>query len=178
MVSEPSKNNEEGWPATAKPATHGQADCKGQPAVAKARCKGATGHFQNLLARAAASRRGRPWAWLAPAGAAPTGVGSARGQAAGGGCSLQGRRWRLLAARSQGVAPWLGLPPARATAGRSDRQQWQRPRKAAPPTHEVPPEGSSACRRDGCPRRWRAAPWLAQGQRRRHRWRRVGQGEG
>ncbi|RWV77400.1 hypothetical protein GW17_00061776 [Ensete ventricosum] len=39
-----------------------------------------------------------------------------------------------------------GLPPARATAGRSGRQQGQRPHKATPPAHEVPPEGSGACR--------------------------------
>ncbi|RWV81831.1 hypothetical protein GW17_00056717, partial [Ensete ventricosum] len=49
----------------------------------------------------------------------------------------------------QGRLPLLfrpGLPPARATAGKSDRQQGQRPHKAAPPAHDVPPEGSGACR--------------------------------
>ncbi|RWV85840.1 hypothetical protein GW17_00052331, partial [Ensete ventricosum] len=63
-----------------------------------------------------------------------------------------GRRWRLPAARPQGAAPRAGLSPARATAGRSGRQQGQRPREAVLPA-QVPPEGSSACRRGGCPRR-------------------------
>ncbi|RWW49307.1 hypothetical protein BHE74_00044559, partial [Ensete ventricosum] len=67
------------------------------------------------------------------------------------------------ATRPQGVAPRPGLPPARAVAGRSGRQQRQRQRKAARPAQEVPPEGSSACRRGGCPRRRRAAPPLAKG---------------
>ncbi|RWV90654.1 hypothetical protein GW17_00047129 [Ensete ventricosum] len=49
-----------------------------------------------------------------------------------------GRRWRLPAARPEGVAPWPGLLLARAVAGRTDRQQGQRPRKATPPAHEVP----------------------------------------
>ncbi|RRT37788.1 hypothetical protein B296_00055571, partial [Ensete ventricosum] len=44
---------EEGWLATASSyagsATHGQVDCKGQPAAAKAPCKGGTGHGQSPL---------------------------------------------------------------------------------------------------------------------------------
>ncbi|RWV92291.1 hypothetical protein GW17_00045348 [Ensete ventricosum] len=87
-----------------------------------------------------------------------------------------GRRWRLPATRTQGVAPRLGLPPARAAASRSDQQQGQRPHKATPPTHEVTPEGNSIGRRGNCPRRRRAAPPPAQGQL----WQRRigGQGEG
>ncbi|RZS14932.1 hypothetical protein BHM03_00046693 [Ensete ventricosum] len=65
---------------------------------------------------------------------------TARGQATGGGCPLQGE------------------PPARAAAGRSGRQHGQRPREATPPAREVLLEGSSAWRRGDCPRRWRAAP--------------------
>ncbi|RZS05542.1 hypothetical protein BHM03_00036069 [Ensete ventricosum] len=61
-----------------------------------------------------------------------------------------GRKGLLPAARSQGAAPRLGLPPARAVAGRSGCQQ-------------VPPEGSSACRRGGCSHRRRAALPPAQG---------------
>ncbi|RRT41864.1 hypothetical protein B296_00042671, partial [Ensete ventricosum] len=41
-----------------------------------------------------------------------------------------GRKWRLPTARPQGVAPRPGLPLTRAVAGRSGRQQGQRPRKA------------------------------------------------
>ncbi|RWV78741.1 hypothetical protein GW17_00060240 [Ensete ventricosum] len=67
-----------------------------------------------------------------------------------------GRKGRLSAARPQGAAPRPGLPPARAVAGRSDRQQGQRPRKVTPPAREVPLKGSSACRKGGCPCRWRA----------------------
>ncbi|RZS14670.1 hypothetical protein BHM03_00046400 [Ensete ventricosum] len=61
-------------------------------------------------------------------------------------------------------APYKGRPPAargspaaRATACKGDH--WQE----RPPTREVPHEGSSTCRRGGCPRRRRAAPPTAQG---------------
>ncbi|RZS29311.1 hypothetical protein BHM03_00063023 [Ensete ventricosum] len=63
-----------------------------RPAAAKAPYKGATGHGQNPLAGAVASRCDRPWAWLAPVWATPAGVGRARAQAAGGGCPQQGRK--------------------------------------------------------------------------------------
>ncbi|RZS28831.1 hypothetical protein BHM03_00062478 [Ensete ventricosum] len=62
-----------------------------------------------------------------------------------------------------------GSPAARAAAGRSGHQQGQRPCKAAPPAHEVSPEGSNAYRRGGCPHRRCAAPQPAQGQQRRRR---------
>ncbi|RZS17974.1 hypothetical protein BHM03_00050186 [Ensete ventricosum] len=65
------------------------------------------------LAGVAVSKRGRPWVWLVPA---------ARPQVAAARCKVT-----------------RGSPAARATAGRSGRQQGQHPRKAAPP------EGSSAC---------------------------------
>ncbi|RZS16002.1 hypothetical protein BHM03_00047943 [Ensete ventricosum] len=85
-------------------ATHDQTGCKGQPAEAKAPCKGAVGNSQS---------------------------------------PLQGQPLAGTAAREHGC-PWLGLPPARTIAGRSDHQQGQRPRKVVPPTRKVPPEGSSA----------------------------------
>ncbi|RWV77726.1 hypothetical protein GW17_00061404 [Ensete ventricosum] len=89
-------------------------------------------------------------------------VGACRGGACGRRqCPQPGRRWRLPDARLQGVAPRPGLPPTRMAVGRSGRQQGQRPRKVAPPAHEVSPEGSSACRRGGCPRRRHAPPPLA-----------------
>ncbi|RWW64909.1 hypothetical protein BHE74_00027817 [Ensete ventricosum] len=69
------------------------------------------------LAGAATSRRGRPRAWLAPAGAAPASIGSAGGQAAGGGCPLQGCK---------------GSPTARAAACKDDRLQ-ERPLAGAAP---------------------------------------------
>ncbi|RWV95625.1 hypothetical protein GW17_00041744 [Ensete ventricosum] len=89
-------------------------------------------------------------------------------------CPWPGRRWRLPNARPQGAALWPGLPPARATlwpglpparaaVGRSGRQQGQRPRDAAQPAHEVPPEGSNVCRRGGYPRRRRAPQPPTQG---------------
>ncbi|RRT56417.1 hypothetical protein B296_00022080 [Ensete ventricosum] len=58
-----------------------------KPAATKAPCTGAAYHDQNSLAGAVTTRRGRPQACLATAG-----VGSARGQAAGGDCLLQGRK--------------------------------------------------------------------------------------
>ncbi|RZS12332.1 hypothetical protein BHM03_00043752 [Ensete ventricosum] len=73
--------------------------------------------------------RGRP-AWLVPAGVMPTGVGSARGQAAGGDYPLRGCKGQP---RGQGCR-LQGRPLL----------QGQRPRKATPPAREVPPEGSSA----------------------------------
>ncbi|RWW17786.1 hypothetical protein GW17_00018265 [Ensete ventricosum] len=148
-------------------ATHGQADCKGQPAAAKAPCRGAAGHGQNPLARATSpqgattSRRDRPRAWLAPAS-----VGSARGQAAGGGCPLQGSKGQprgkgcRLQGRPLAGAVLAGAAPAQGSVARP----------------QVPLEGSSACRWGDCPRRRRAAPSPTQGQRRRRR--KGGQGEG
>ncbi|RWW44949.1 hypothetical protein BHE74_00049260, partial [Ensete ventricosum] len=59
--------------------------------------------------------------------------------------------------------PRPGLSPARMAAGKSGHQQGQRPHKVASPAREVPLEGSSACRRGGCPRRRRAALPSAQG---------------
>ncbi|RWW27422.1 hypothetical protein GW17_00008146 [Ensete ventricosum] len=56
-------------------------------------------------------------------------------------CLRRGRKGRLPAVRPQGAAPWLGLSPERATAGRSSCQQGQRPHKA------TPPEGNRRLRR-------------------------------
>ncbi|RRT71144.1 hypothetical protein B296_00008272, partial [Ensete ventricosum] len=50
-----------------------------------------------------------------------------------------------------------GSPAARSVACKVGR--WQE----RPPTREVPPEGSSACRRGVCPHRQRVAPPPAQG---------------
>ncbi|RWV85333.1 hypothetical protein GW17_00052884, partial [Ensete ventricosum] len=47
--------------------------------------------------------------------------------------------------------------------GQPRSQEGQCPREAAPPAREVLPEVSSACRRGGCPHRWRAAPLPTQG---------------
>ncbi|RRT35477.1 hypothetical protein B296_00039080 [Ensete ventricosum] len=44
------------------------------------------------LVGAAVSMHGYPQAWLAPAGAVPAGVGSARDQVIRGGCPLRGRK--------------------------------------------------------------------------------------
>ncbi|RWW00733.1 hypothetical protein GW17_00036280 [Ensete ventricosum] len=54
--------------------------------------------------------RGRPWEWLAPAGATPTGVGSAHGQATGGGCLLRGRKGQP---HGQGCRSYRGSARAR-----------------------------------------------------------------
>ncbi|RWW21118.1 hypothetical protein GW17_00014740 [Ensete ventricosum] len=91
------------------------------------------------LAGAAASMRDRPRAWLAPAD-----VGSAQSQAAGDCCPLRGRK----------VQP--GAKSAACNGGRSCRG-------SARARRHRPPEGSNACRRDGCPRRRRAAPPPMQG---------------
>ncbi|RZS17985.1 hypothetical protein BHM03_00050196 [Ensete ventricosum] len=56
-----------------------------------------------------------------------------------------------------------GSPASRAVAFKGGRWQGQHPREASPPAHEVPPEGSSACRMGGCPRRRCVAPPPAQG---------------
>ncbi|RWW10113.1 hypothetical protein GW17_00026360 [Ensete ventricosum] len=97
-------------------ASHSQPPCKaghprpgrlqGAAGCGKAPCKGAVGHGQNPLAGVAANRRGRPRAWLALVGAAPTSVGSARGQAAG--RPLAG----ATASRGSARARWLH-PPTR-----------------------------------------------------------------
>ncbi|RWV89523.1 hypothetical protein GW17_00048320 [Ensete ventricosum] len=68
---------------------------------------------------------------LSPA-ARPQGP-TAHGVTARGSHPRPSRRWWLPAASSQGVAPRLGLPLARAATGRSDRQQGQRPREVASP---------------------------------------------
>ncbi|RWV98459.1 hypothetical protein BHE74_00047872 [Ensete ventricosum] len=75
------------------PCRVGQAGYKGQLAAAKAKA----------LCRGSRHMRDRPRAWLAPARAAPTGVGSAPSQ----GYHLQGRS--LL----QGQRPDKAAPPAR-----------------------------------------------------------------
>ncbi|RWW01066.1 hypothetical protein GW17_00035917 [Ensete ventricosum] len=138
-------NEEEGRPATSSPhaglATHGQAGCA-----------------QGPLQWAAASMRGCPRAWLAPAG-----VGSTCGQATRDNRPRQGRKGQPPAARPQGVAARCeaarGSLAARAAAykgGRSftgsARARRHRPCKATPPDREVSPEGSSACHKGGCPR--------------------------
>ncbi|RRT31254.1 hypothetical protein B296_00058872 [Ensete ventricosum] len=74
------------------PTTHGQAGCKVQSAAAKDPYKGAIGHGQSPLARAAASMNSRPREWLAPVGAMPTGVGNANSQAAWGSRPRPGRK--------------------------------------------------------------------------------------
>ncbi|RZS20020.1 hypothetical protein BHM03_00052490 [Ensete ventricosum] len=138
-------SEEEGWPTAAsphaRPATHGQAGCKGQPVAAKAPYKGGDQPRPKPLAGATASIRGHPWAWLALAGATPTGIGSAHGQVTGGGFPLRCRKGQPddQGCRLQG-RPHL---------------QGQRPRKSTPPAHEVPPKGSSAYRKGDCPCRRR-----------------------
>ncbi|RWW23582.1 hypothetical protein GW17_00012164 [Ensete ventricosum] len=108
------------FPNSVKAARRGSqprpAPMQGRPPTAKALCKGGDRPRPKPLAWATASMRGRPWAWLAPAGVTPLGVGSARGQFAGGDCPLRGRKGRLPAARMQGVAPRPRLPPVRAAA--------------------------------------------------------------
>ncbi|RZS22198.1 hypothetical protein BHM03_00054930 [Ensete ventricosum] len=115
-----------------------------------------------------------------------------------------GRKGLLPTARPQGAAACgqtqvatahckaaRGSPATRAVACKCGR--WQE----RPPAREVPPEGSSACRKGGCPHRRHAASLLAQGNsdndsadrgkawaaalaagQRRWRQRRWGQGEG
>ncbi|RWW53322.1 hypothetical protein BHE74_00040199 [Ensete ventricosum] len=81
-----------------------------------------------------------------------------------------GRRWWLPAARPQGAASRPGLPPARATAGRSDRQQGQRPREAAPPARR-----QQRLSQGRLPTPTACSTTTCAGRRRQCRW---GQGEG
>ncbi|RWV81315.1 hypothetical protein GW17_00057277 [Ensete ventricosum] len=111
--------------------------CKGQPGMATASpLAGAVGHLQG-------GDRLQPRPPLQGGGRLRPGP-------------MQGATTRRPAAHgatARGNRPRPGLPPARAAAGRSDHQQGQRPREVTSPAREVPPEGSSACYRGGCPRR-------------------------
>ncbi|RWV77495.1 hypothetical protein GW17_00061662 [Ensete ventricosum] len=60
------------------------------------------------------------------------------------------------------LAP-VGVAPARCKVARGSPRPWLSPVGAALPAHEVPPEGSNACRRGDYPHRWRAAPPPTQG---------------
>ncbi|RWW03842.1 hypothetical protein BHE74_00042011 [Ensete ventricosum] len=71
------------------------------------------------------------------------------------------REWLVPA----GAAP-AGVGSARSQGCRLQGRpllQGQCPHMAAPPAREVPPEGSNACCRGSCPRRWRATPPATQG---------------
>ncbi|RWW05972.1 hypothetical protein GW17_00030729 [Ensete ventricosum] len=134
--------------------------------------RGRSATYKGAAGCGQAPSKGRPPAVAAAprartAAASPQGTVTS-GQAARACCPRRDRKGLLAmpqvaAARPQRVAPWLGLPLARATVGKSGRQQGQRPREAVPPAREVLPEGSNACRRGGCPCRRRAAPPPAQG---------------
>ncbi|RRT31678.1 hypothetical protein B296_00049157, partial [Ensete ventricosum] len=107
-------------------ASHGQTPgptTHGQAGCSQGPLQGGSRPRPKPLARAAASMHCCPRAWLALEGAVPMGIGSASSQAA------------------------RGSSAARATACNGGRS-----RKVAPPTREVPPEGSSACCKGGCPR--------------------------
>ncbi|RRT34400.1 hypothetical protein B296_00042865 [Ensete ventricosum] len=141
------ERSEEGWPATARPPVgvvgHGQVACRsnhprlgpykgrrlrpgplqGWSAVARA-LVGVAGYGQEPCK---GDRIGRPWAWLAPVGAAPAGVGSTcRGDAHKGapfedGVSLQGRRLRAqhpqeLPPKGQRCLPQRGSPMGKVAA--------------------------------------------------------------
>ncbi|RWV78494.1 hypothetical protein GW17_00060537 [Ensete ventricosum] len=115
----------------------GQAPCKGRPPVV------------------AAAPRARTVA-ASPQGAV------ASGQVARACCPRRDRMGSRPRPCCKGLLPKRDRMGSRpwAAASRSDRQQGQRPRprEAASPANEVSPEGSSTCRRGGCPRRRRAAP--------------------
>ncbi|RWW67737.1 hypothetical protein BHE74_00024796 [Ensete ventricosum] len=138
-----------GWSVAARPPARGvrlqpRTPCKGAAGCGQAPSKG------RPLARAVAPR-------ARPAAANPQGA-VASGQAARACCPRCNRKGQPPTAKPQVVAARCkatrGSP---ADAGRSDRQQGQRLRKAAPPVREVSPEGSSA------------APCAGQQRRRRGR---------